>query len=183
MHCTPGYTSKVSCNEVTPSPTISTSQSTPREERHLTPAKPIEVLVIEDNPCDVELARLLLEGVGLQHRVNVARNGDEAMQYLAREGRYRERLTPDLVLVDLNLPKLNGLAILEQVEHLRSEGEPVTAVAVWSGCDDARSKDAAEILGADDYFVKAPPGSASYLDLLSRFRAFWDRMSSTGDAG
>lgn len=148
----------------------------------LAEVKPIDVLIIEDNPLDVELARMLLEDSGLEHRLQVARNGDEAMQYLGHEGSYQNAVTPDLVMVDLNLPKLNGFAVLEQVKDLRSRGEHVIAVAVWSGTGDQRSRDAAKVLGADGYFVKAPPGTEGYRNLLSRFRAFWSRMSSDNHA-
>jgi DNA-binding response OmpR family regulator len=129
---------------------------------------------------DVALVRLLLADAGLPHHLNVVRNGDEAMSYLAREGRYEAVRTPDLILIDLGLPKLNGFAVLEQVNDLRYKGEPVAAVAVWSGSDDPKSKEAAQVLGADEYFVKAAPGTGQYRELVKRFRAFWDRLTSTG---
>src|SRR5690242_415049 len=139
----------------------------------------IEVLVIEDNLGDVELARLLLTDAGLPHHLHAVRNGDEAMSYLAREGRYETVRTPDLILIDLGLPKLNGFAVLEQVKDLQFKGEPVAGVAVWSGSSDPQSKEAAKVLGADEYFVKAAPGTDEYRELVSRFRAFWEQLTST----
>ena len=154
-----------------------------RRTRLMWGQKTVNVLVVEDNPMDAELARLLLEDIGLAYQVKVARNGDEAMQYLSREGPHDEAFTPDLILVDLNLPKLSGFAVLEQVNELRARGERVTAVAVWSGSADPANRDAAGVLGADGYFVKAAPGTPQYLELITGFRAFWDRMSSGSSAG
>ena len=142
---------------------------------------PIEVLVVEDNPVDVRLAVLLLEEIGLEHHLHVAENADTALQYLAHEGPYENAPIPHLVLVDLNLPKLSGFPVLEQLKDMRRRGDPIIAVAVWSGFSDEAHKQASQVLGADDYFVKAAPGTVEYEELIGRFRSFWERMNSGTD--
>jgi CheY-like chemotaxis protein len=86
----------------------------------MTPAecKPrsIEILLVEDNPGD---ARLTLEGMReakVKNRMHVVEDGVEAMAFLRREGRYSEAPRPDLILLDLNLPRKDGRAVLAEVK-------------------------------------------------------------------
>ena len=74
-------------------------------------AAPIEVLLVEDNVGDVELTRMLLQGMGVPHHLSVANDGLEALQRLLDPTQSK----PGLVLLDLNLPKMNGLEFLERV--------------------------------------------------------------------
>ncbi len=130
---------------------------------------PIEVLLIEDNTIDVALARKLLDGTGLQYKLNVARDGDEGMMFLNRDGPFWNAETPDLVLIDLKLPKLSGLALLEDVRRLRSMGRRIGTVAVLSQSTDAKDQSAAATLGADAYFVK-PTDPSEYQTLTRAIR-------------
>ena len=78
--------------------------------------RPIEVLLVEDNPADVRLTQeALKEGRVLNHLSAVA-DGIEAMKFLRREGEYREAPRPDLILLDLNLPKKSGRQVLEEIK-------------------------------------------------------------------
>jgi len=79
-------------------------------------AKPIEILLVEDSPTDVLLTREALEFSKLRNNLHVVTDGVEAMSYLHREGEYADRLRPDLMLLDWNLPRKSGGEVLAQVK-------------------------------------------------------------------
>jgi CheY-like chemotaxis protein len=78
--------------------------------------RPIEILLIEDNPGDVRLTTEAFKDGKLANRVTVARDGAEAMALLRREGPYADAARPDLILLDLNLPKVSGQEILAALQ-------------------------------------------------------------------
>jgi len=77
---------------------------------------PIEVLLVEDNPGDVRLTREALREGKVRNNLNVAPDGVEALAFLRREGRYADAPRPDVILLDLNLPKKDGREVLEEVK-------------------------------------------------------------------
>ncbi|WP_225754144.1 response regulator [Actinotalea sp. Marseille-Q4924] len=84
---------------------------------------PIDVLLVEDDPGDVLMTREAFEENKVANRLAVVSDGAEAMQYLRREGEYADAPTPDLVLLDLNLPRMDGrevLAAMKSDDALRS---------------------------------------------------------------
>ena len=84
--------------------------------------KPIEILLVEDNPGDVRLTKEALREAKLSTRMHVAYDGVDALAFLRREGVYAEMPRPDLILLDLNLPKKGGREVLAEIkadEHLR----------------------------------------------------------------
>src|SRR6266853_5807252 len=77
---------------------------------------PIEILLVEDNPGDVRLTREALREAKVLNNVHVAADGVEAMAFLRREGNHVRAPRPDLILLDLNLPKKTGREVLEEVK-------------------------------------------------------------------
>jgi chemotaxis family two-component system response regulator Rcp1 len=78
--------------------------------------KPIEILLVEDNPGDARLTREALALSKVRNHLHHAKDGEEAMSFLRREGPYSTAPTPDLVLLDLNLPRRDGREVLEDVK-------------------------------------------------------------------
>lgn len=76
----------------------------------------LQILMVEDNPGDVELTRENLADSKILHDLHVAVDGVEAMQFLCREGDYGDAPSPDLVLLDLNLPRKDGREVLEEMK-------------------------------------------------------------------
>lgn len=112
------------------------------------------ILLVEDNVLDVELAFMSFDDHGWSETVTVARDGQEALDYLNRQGDFAARPAsdPDLVLLDLNMPRVNGYDVLRQVkadEQLRH-----IPVVVLTSSNDAGDRELCIRLGADAYTVK-----------------------------
>jgi CheY-like chemotaxis protein len=78
--------------------------------------KPIEIFLVEDSQGDIDLIREVLEESKLKNTLNVAIDGEEALNYLKKKGRYANSTRPDLVILDLNLPKKDGREVLADMK-------------------------------------------------------------------
>ncbi|MCX5415855.1 MULTISPECIES: response regulator [unclassified Streptomyces] len=78
--------------------------------------KPIEVLLVEDDPGDELMTREAFEDNKIRNTLHVVRDGQEALDFLYRQGEYPDAPRPDLVLLDLNLPKYDGRQVLEKIK-------------------------------------------------------------------
>jgi len=79
--------------------------------------KAVEILLVEDNPVDVLMTRHALDEAKVFNRLHVVEDGEDAMAFLHQEGKYAEVPRPDLILLDLNLPKKNGREILAEIKQ------------------------------------------------------------------
>jgi two-component system response regulator len=77
----------------------------------------IEILLVEDNPGDIRLTKEALKDSKLQNNLSLARDGVEALAFLRREGKYADAPHPDIILLDLNLPKKDGREVLEEIKQ------------------------------------------------------------------
>ena len=79
--------------------------------------QPIKILLVEDNPGDVELMLAAFEEAKLSNSLNVAEDGQEALDYIFQRGEHQNTPQPDIVLLDINLPKVNGIEVLKQIRQ------------------------------------------------------------------
>ena len=79
-------------------------------------ANPIDILLVEDNPGDVRLTKEALREGKVYSNLHTVKDGVEAMEYLRREGKYKEAPRPDIILLDLNLPRKDGREVLEEIK-------------------------------------------------------------------
>ena len=91
-----------------------------------------EVLLVEDNQADVYLVREALREIGSNANISVTQDGVKAISFLRQEGKFIEAPRPDLILLDLNLPKKNGHKVLQEIRADRlASRQPPTA---WAPC-------------------------------------------------
>lgn len=133
----------------------------------------VEILMVEDNPYDIELTLRALKKRGLANQLFVVKDGVEALDFLFGRGNYSERdvsLTPKVVLLDLKLPKLSGLEVLQAIKSdPRTQAIPV--VMVTSSADDPNIQ-AAAALGANSYVVK-PVEFGAFQAVMSDLGFYW----------
>jgi two-component system, chemotaxis family, response regulator Rcp1 len=132
--------------------------------------RPARVLLVEDNEADVRLTREALRDAGDAIRLSSVTDGEHALAYLRREAGYEEALRPDLVLLDLNLPRKNGLEVLEE---MRADPDlacvPVIVLTTSSAEHDVV---ACYSRGANCFVVK-PLELDEFMDLIGAIRTFW----------
>lgn len=133
----------------------------------------LTMLLVEDNPRDVRLTQRAFARADLPHDLRVVRDGDEALVYLNREESYKEPQTsprPDLILLDLNLPRMSGhelLNVLKQDQRFRQI--PVIVLTTSGRPDDVRL---AYEAGANAYILK-PVEFARFTEVMEHLGKFW----------
>ncbi|MCP5419499.1 MAG: response regulator [Gammaproteobacteria bacterium] len=136
----------------------------------LTSHRPIEILLIEDNPGDILLTQEGLEEAKVRNNLYVVRDGIEALDFLRRNGRYRDAERPDLILLDLNLPRKDGREVLQEIKNepaLRSI--PVVVLTTSESDEDIlRSYE----LHANCYITK-PIDMAGFIQVVKNIDEFW----------
>jgi CheY-like chemotaxis protein len=99
----------------------------------------IEVLLVEDDPGDVLMTQEAFEEHKLRNRLTVVPDGDEALAYLRHEGRYADAVTPDLILLDLNLPRRDGREVLAEIKNDEQLGRiPVVVLTTSQAAEDVQ---------------------------------------------
>jgi CheY-like chemotaxis protein len=134
------------------------------------------LLVVEDSESDVELLREALADSEPAVGLDVVRHGEDALAFLRREGRFEEAVHPDLVVLDLNLPRMGGFEVLQA---LRSDVDPRLRrlpVVVFTTSGNTEDVETAYELHASS-FVTKPTGFERYLDAVRAFREFWLRVA------
>jgi two-component system, chemotaxis family, response regulator Rcp1 len=132
--------------------------------------KPIEILLVEDSPADVLIAREALGEAKLLNTIHVAEDGVEAMDFLCKRGKFASAPRPDLILLDLNLPRKSGREVLEEIKADKSlKSIPVVVLTTSSAEEDIlRSYD----LHANCYVVK-PVEFDSFVKAVQSIQHFW----------
>ena len=132
--------------------------------------RPARVLLVEDNEADVRLTREALREAGETVRLSSVGDGERALAYLRREQGFAEAPRPDLVLLDLNLPRKNGLEVLDEMRA--DEALACIPVIVLTSSAARSDVEAAYSRGANAFVVK-PQELDDFMDLIGTIRGFW----------
>ncbi len=133
----------------------------------------VEILLVEDNPSDIELTLLALQHHKLANRIHVTRDGEEALDFLFRRGAYAHRAEngqPRLVLLDLKLPKVNGLEVLAEIKK-----DPVLRtipVVVLTSSREDRDLTESYQLGVNSYIQK-PVDFDQFRKVVGQLGLYW----------
>ena len=135
-----------------------------------TRVEPIEILLVEDSPADVDLTREALDDAKVRNHLSVVADGVEALAFLRREGRYADAPRPDLILLDLNLPKKDGREVLAEIKADPALRRIPVVVLTTSEAeqDILRSYD----LHANCYITK-PVDLEAFLGIVRAVEHFW----------
>lgn len=132
--------------------------------------RPIEVLLVEDNPGDVRLMVEALKDAKVNNNLSVAINGEEAMAFIRREGAYSDAPTPDLIMLDLNLPKKDGREVLEEIKEDPDFKHIPVVVITTSGAEEDIIKSYS--LHANCYITK-PVNFEQFIKVVHSIEEFW----------
>jgi chemotaxis family two-component system response regulator Rcp1 len=131
---------------------------------------PIEVLLVEDNPGDVRLTQEAFRGYSKPIRLHLAADGIEAMAFLRREGIHANAPRPDLILLDLNLPKMDGREVLALIK--RDQSLKIIPTIILTTSDDEADVMISYQLQANCYLRK-PAQWDAFDGLVRSINAFW----------
>ncbi len=130
----------------------------------------VEILLVEDNLGDITLMKEILKMSRFPIRLNVVRNGLEALDYLYHEGEYQNSIRPDLILLDLNLPKVDGREVLAQIKRDSLLGQIPTLIMT-------SSKNDADVLEAyknnANFYIVKPMDLDHYMVIMKYLEDFW----------
>ncbi len=132
--------------------------------------RPFEILLVEDNVADVRLIKDLLKEGTASTNLNVARDGNEALEYIFRRGEFEQAVTPDLILLDLNLPEKHGRDVLREIKaDLKLRKIPVIVLTTSGADDDIAS---CYDLHANCY-IRKPVDLDRFIQVMKGIEDFW----------
>ncbi len=132
--------------------------------------KPIEILLIEDNPGDARLTQEALKDGKVKNNLSIIYDGEEAMDFIYKRNKYKDAVRPDLIILDLNLPKKNGREILAEIK----EDEDLKTIPVVILTTSKAEEDIIKSyqLHANCYLVK-PIDLNKFFELVKSIEGFW----------
>jgi len=132
--------------------------------------QPLEMLLVEDDPGDVDLTKEVLKNSKVAVYLNVVADGVKAMQYLHREDPYGDAVRPDLILLDLNLPKKDGREVLREIKG--DENLKTIPVVIFTTSEADMDVIKTYGLGANCYVTK-PVGFDQFSKVMQAIGEFW----------
>lgn len=136
----------------------------------LSVGRPMEILLVEDGLVDARLAIGALQQGGFRHRLTLVRDGDEAVEFVCQQGKFALAPRPDLILLDLMLPKRSGLDVLAQIKS-REDLKDIPVV-VMTASESPQDRERCDALRVDAYVTK-PVNLTKFLELVRKLKAYW----------
>lgn len=130
----------------------------------------VEILLVEDSEPDILLTQEAFEDASVKNRLHITRDGEEALHFLKKKGKYQAVPRPDVILLDINMPRKNGLEVLQEIKaDPELASIPVLMLTTSQAEEDVRNAYARH---ANGYVVK-PVGFENFLDAIRAFERFW----------
>jgi chemotaxis family two-component system response regulator Rcp1 len=140
----------------------------------------LNILVVQSNPADTFLTLEAFKAAGVTRGLNCVTEGDEALMYIHREGRYADASIPDLIFLDLSQPRVSGLAVLKVIKstaHLMH-----IPIVVAAGTDDPDFVRAVYALNGN-CFIRKPGELREFIRFIETCYEFWGNMVTLSPAG
>lgn len=136
--------------------------------------QPVEILLVEDNEDDIVIIQEVFADMKLATIVNTVRDGEEALAYLQRKGKYKGVSLPDLVLLDINMPRMNGYEVLERMrKEPRLQSLPVIMLTMSQ-----REQDIVHACASGACsFIHKSVDLDQFREHLKQFEHYWTRVS------
>jgi CheY-like chemotaxis protein len=136
--------------------------------------QPVEILLVEDNEDDIVLTQEAFTEAKLMNVINTVRDGEEALAYLRREGKYKVARLPGLILLDINMPKKNGFEVLETMKADPSLRSLPVVMLTTSDREEDIVRSYAD--GACSY-IRKPVDLDRFIDVVKQFELYWTLVS------
>ena len=137
------------------------------------------LVLIEDNEDDIELTKRAFKKLAINSKITIVRDGEEALDFLMCEGKFRDRnpeLIPSVFLLDLNLPKLDGLDVLKEIR--RDKYNKFTPVVILTSSQEERDLMRGYKLGANSY-IRKPIDFNQFIESVKTLGVYWVKMNHT----
>ena len=132
--------------------------------------RPMEILLVEDSLTHARLAIGALRNGDVEHRMTLVRDGQEALDFLFRRSVFARAPRPDLILLDLFMPKKNGFEVLEEIHSERDLAE--IPVVIMTASEESADMQRCRLLGVEHYMTK-PVELDKFLVLVRELRSYW----------
>jgi chemotaxis family two-component system response regulator Rcp1 len=132
------------------------------------------ILLVDDNPDDIMIAKRAFKQSDIRNKIYVTHDGDEAIQFLRKEGKYKDAPTTGLVILDLNMPKVNGFEVLETIKgDDKLKSIPIIVLTSSSRPEDIER---AYKLGCNSFIVK-PVSFEDFIEATMEIKRYWLSLS------
>ena len=135
--------------------------------------RPFDILLVEDNPPDVRMIQEIFNGFHTETKLYNVHNGVEALKFLNKKEKYQNEITPDLILLDLNIPLVDGFEVLKEIKN--SENLRMIPTIILTTSKDKNDFLKAQKLEADCFITK-PLHLAEYSRMLEHIKDCWLKL-------
>ena len=133
-------------------------------------AEPVTILLVEDEPADIRLTQIALQQAKLANELHVVTDGEQALDFLHRRGAFTDARRPDLVLLDLNLPRVNGYDVLAEI---RATDELMTIPVIVLTTSSSQRDIVESYRRHANCFISKPVGVDEFLKVVATIEDFW----------
>lgn len=130
----------------------------------------VNILLVEDNEGDILLTLEAFKEVRLKNAIAVVKDGEEALQYLKKEGRFKNASTPDIILLDINLPKIDGKEVLAAI---KKDEELMTIPVVMLTTSDSEKDIMESYHSHANCYITKPVDFTKFIDVVKVLENFW----------